>query len=315
MSAETGEREGTAGAEPNSEGSSGTGASGATDRWTVLRLIRWSAEYLQGKGIEQGRLDAEHLLAHSLDVGRLQLYLQFDRPLVPEELDRFRPLLRRRAAREPLQHVIGRTAFRDLEIRTDARALIPRPETELLVQLVLDWARGRGALVAADVGTGTGCIALALATEGPFERVWGIDISSDALDLARENALTLDPLERVAWRQGHGVRPIADVQVDVVVSNPPYVARGEADALQPEVRDFEPDLALYAGDEGREMLHELVREAPDVLRTGGLIALEVGLGQADAIRDTFLAQRAWEEVAVHRDYTGRERFLTAVLRD
>lgn len=302
MSATAGERE------------RGASPSESAERWTVLRLIRWSAEYLEEKGVPQGRLDAEHLLAHALDVGRLQLYLQYDRPLVPEELDRFRPLLRRRARREPLQHVIGRTAFRDLELTTDARALIPRPETELLVQIVLDWARGRGALVAADVGTGTGCIALALAAEGPFERIWGIDLSEDALDLARENAEAHDAEGRVVWRHGRGVRPIADTQVDVVVSNPPYVSHDEAGSLEPEVRDFEPDLALYAGEGGREVLHELTREVPGVLRPGGLLALEVGLGQAPAIRDTLLAHGAWEEVAIHRDYTGRERFVTATMR-
>jgi len=291
------------------------GSSVEADRWTVLRLIRWSAEYLEGKGIEQGRLDAEHLLAHALDVGRLQLYLQYDRPLVSEELDRFRPLLRRRARREPLQHVIGRTAFRDLELKTDARALVPRPETELLVQLVLDWARGRGALTAIDVGTGSGCIALALASEGPFERVWGIDVSPEALSLARENAGIHDPDERVVWREGHGLREVPEARVDVVVSNPPYIARGEAAELQPEVRDFEPDAALYAGEDGREMLHELIRSAPTALVSGGLLALEVGLGQAPSIRDTLMAHGGWETPTVHEDYTGRERFVTATRRD
>ncbi len=285
-----------------------------TDRWTVLRLIRWSTEYLEGKGVEQARLDAEHLLAHALDVGRLQLYLQYDRPLVPEELDRFRPLLRRRARREPLQHVIGRAAFRDLELKADARALVPRPETELLVQLVLDWSRGRGALSAADVGTGTGCIALALASEGPFERVWGIDISADALALARENAAVHDPDQRVVWREARGLAGLDGATVDVVVSNPPYVARDEADGLAPEVRDFEPDTALYAGEDGREVIHELVREAPGALEAGGLLALEVGLGQAASIRDTLHAHGAWENATVHEDYTGRERFVTATRR-
>jgi release factor glutamine methyltransferase len=312
VSTEAGERARTAG----SGGASGYGHTGGeADRWTVLRLIRWSAEYLEGKGVENGRLDAEHILAHVLDVGRLQLYLQYDRPLIPEELDRFRPLLRRRARREPLQHVLGRAAFRDMELKTDARALVPRPETELLVQLVLDWARGRGVLTAADVGTGSGCIALALATEGPFERVWGIDISPAALDLARENAAVHDPEGRIVWREARGLAGLDGAPVDVVVSNPPYVARGEAGGLEPEVRDFEPDEALYAGDDGREVLHELVREAPAALGPGGLLALEVGLGQAASIRDTLMAHGAWENATVHEDYTGRQRFVTASRRD
>jgi release factor glutamine methyltransferase len=291
-----------------------TEEAGTAERWTVLRLIRWSADYLRGKGIEQGRLDAEHLLAHALDVNRLQLYLQYDRPLVPEELDRYRPLLRRRAAREPLQHVVGRVAFRDLELICDARALVPRPETELLVQLVLDWARGRGALSAADVGTGSGCIALALATEGPFERVWGIDISPEALSLARENAETHDPGGRVVWHEGSGLAPIVGETVDVVVSNPPYVATAEAPTLDPEVRDFEPAAALYGGTDGRDVLDRIAREAPGVLAPGGLLAFEVGLGQAAPLADDLREAGPWQEVAVHDDYTGRQRYVVAVRR-
>lgn len=288
--------------------------SDATERWTVLRLIRWSTEYLEGKGIAQGRLDAEHLLAHALDVGRLQLYLQYDRPLVPEELDRYRPLLRRRAAREPLQHVVGRVAFRELELTCDARALVPRPETELLVQLVLDWGRGRGALSAVDVGTGSGCIALSLVAEGPFERVWGIDISPRALSLALENAEHHDPEGRVIWREGSGLAPISGERVDVVVSNPPYVARTEAPSLEPEVREFEPEAALYGGDDGREVLDQIAGEAPDVLGPGGLLALEVGLGQADALADSLRGAGAWQDVTTHEDYTGRPRYVVAVRR-
>jgi len=283
--------------------------------WTVLRLIRWSTDYLTEKGIEQGRLDSEHLLAHALDVGRLQLYLEYDRPLIAEELDRFRPMLQRRARREPLQHVVGRTGFRELELKTDARALIPRPETEVLVDLVLDWARGRGALSAVDIGTGTGCIALSLAKEGPFEVIRGIDISEEALELARENAAQTGLQDRVEWLHGSRFEPLpADLRVDVVVSNPPYIGESERSGLQPEVRDFEPALALFSGAEGGEMLTALIRESGDRLNPGGLFAVEVGLGQAEGVRDQLAASEAFDDASVHEDYTRRPRFVTAIRR-
>jgi len=160
----------------------------APDRWTILGMIRWATEYLEGKGVTEARLDAEHLLAESLGVERLQLYLQFERPLTPEELAAFKPLLLRRAAREPLQYILGRTPFREIELKTDGRALIPRPETEVLVQEVLDRTAGRDGLSALDLGTGTGAIALSLAVEGGFDRVVATDVSAEALDLARDNA-------------------------------------------------------------------------------------------------------------------------------
>ncbi len=281
--------------------------------WTVLRLIRWSTDYLTEKGIEQGRLDSEHLLAHALDVGRLQLYLEYDRPLIAEELDRFRPMLQRRARREPLQHVVGRTGFRELELKTDNRALIPRPETEVLVDLVLDWARGRGALSAVDIGTGSGCIALSLAKEGPFEVIRGIDISEEALELARENAAQTGLEDRVEWLLGSRFQPLPDdLRVDVVVSNPPYIGESERPGLQPEVRDFEPALALFSGADGSEMLTALIEETADRLKPEGLFAVEVGLGQAEGVREQLAASGAFVDATVHEDYTRRPRFVTAV---
>jgi release factor glutamine methyltransferase len=153
-------------------------------------MMKWSGEYLDGKGVERGRLDAEHLLAHALGTARLQLYLQYDRPLTAEELDRFRPLLRRRAGREPLQYILGRAAFRELDLFVDRRVLVPRPETEVLVEEVLAWTRSVKAagLTALDLGTGSGAIALALASEGPFDRVVATDASEKALEVARTNA-------------------------------------------------------------------------------------------------------------------------------
>ncbi|MCJ7626969.1 MAG: hypothetical protein MUO50_01155, partial [Longimicrobiales bacterium] len=159
---------------------------GPGESWTPIRLTRWSGEYLRGKGVEHGRLDAELILARVLNLGRLDLYLQFDRPLRPRELEAFKALLVRRASREPLQYMLETIPFRELDLRTDARALIPRPETEILVGEVLAWAdRQKAGLTGLDVGTGSGAIALSLLREGSFQRMVGTDSSRDALDLAR----------------------------------------------------------------------------------------------------------------------------------
>ncbi|HZD05682.1 MAG TPA: HemK/PrmC family methyltransferase, partial [Longimicrobiales bacterium] len=216
---------------PGTDGSANPVRERGGEPWTVLRMIRWSAAWLEGKGVERGRLDGEHLLAHVLDLSRLQLYLQYERPLTADELAAYKPLLLRRARREPLQYILGRTSFRELELRTDHRALVPRPETERLVQEVLDWAASRdpsgagsGGLTALDVGTGTGCIALSLAREGPFARVVATDTSGEALELARENAREAGLDQVVELVAGPLFQPVGEERFDVVVSNPPYVA-------------------------------------------------------------------------------------------
>ena len=283
------------------------------EAWTILRLVLWSAAWLRERGVEQGRLDAEHLLAHTLGTGRLQLYLQHDRPLDPEELARFKPLLRRRARREPLQYILGHTSFRELDLLTDGRVLIPRPETEVLVDLVLEWARGRAGservLSAADVGTGSGCIALSLALEGPFRRVLATDLSPEALAVTAENLARVVREVPVELRQGDLLDALAGERFDVLVSNPPYVAGRERSGLEPEVRDFEPALALFAGDDGLAVIAPLVAGAPEHLHPGGLLALEVGLGQAAAVAELVRATGAFREVVVRRDLAGRPRVV------
>ena len=282
--------------------------------WTVLRLMRWSGEYLEGKGVERGRLDAEHLLAHTLGVGRLQLYLQYDRPLERSELDRFRPLLRRRAEREPLQYILGRAAFRELDLSVDRRVLIPRPETEVLVDEVLAWvaSEGREGLSAVDVGTGCGAIALSLAVEGPFSRIVATDASEGALEVARANARALGLEGRLDLRSGALFAPLGTgEEFDVVVSNPPYIAEAEVPTLEPEVGVWEPRQALLGGPDGLAVLRALVAGAERHLRPGGLLALEVGAGQAALVVVEVEAQGGYDDVRVRRDLAGRERIVLA----
>ncbi len=285
--------------------------------WTVLHLIRWSTQYLQGKGVPDVRIDVEHLLAHTLGVGRLELYLHFERPLATEELDRFRPLLLERAKRRPLQYILGRAAFRDLDLAVDERVLIPRPETEELVEAVLTRVRewGREGLEAVDVGTGSGAIALSLAQEGPFRRVFATDRSPAALQVARANAEAAGLSRRLAFAEGDLLDALPrGTRVQVVVSNPPYVAEEALEGLAPEVGGWEPREALVAGDGGFALVEALARSAAEVLEPGGLLALEIGADQGARALALLRALPAWEGAVVLRDLSRRDRIVLATRR-
>jgi release factor glutamine methyltransferase len=278
-----------------------------------LELTRLAAEHLTEKGVEDGRLDAELLLAHVLGVRRLDLYLQFERPLEPPEVAAYRDAIRRRSRREPLQYITGEAAFRELTLKVDPRVLIPRPETELLVGEVLRWTRERGLAdgVALDIGTGSGAIALALLHEGRFERVIATDPSPEALEVAAVNAAGTGLGDRLELREGSLYGPIGDGErYDVIVTNPPYVADRERDTLMPEVRDHEPGAALFAGEDGLALIRPIVDRAPAHLVDGGLLALEVGLGQADAVA-TLMREAGFTSPRVVRDLAGRERIVAA----
>lgn len=321
--AEGPERDAPSGGSGGESGAGSTGGDG--EPWTVLRLIRWSTGWLEEKGIDAPRPDVERLLGDALGLSRLELYLEFERPLVPDELAAFRERLLRRGRREPLQYILGRTDFRELELAVDRRALIPRPETEVLVGRVLEWAgtataRGDDApeasrpadLDALDVGTGTGAIALSLAVEGPFRRIVATDVDAGALELARENRERCAPGAPVDFRRGSQYASLdREERFHVVVSNPPYVAAGERDGLAPEIREWEPERALFAGPSGLDVLRPLVEGAPAHLHPGGLLALEVGAGQAEDVAERVRSTGAFDEPAIHEDLAGRERVVLA----
>lgn len=281
--------------------------------WTVMELVGWTANYLKEKGFHNARLNAELLLSGTLGLKRLDLYLQHDRPLQADELAAFKARLQRRAKREPLQYIDGTAAFRHLTLRVDPRVLIPRPETELLVQAVLDRTAGREGLSALDIGTGSGAIALALATEGPFARVVAVDVSEGALEVAMANAREAAPDASVDFRRGSLFEAVAGERFDVVVSNPPYVGDEERTGLDAEVRDWEPSGALFAGVGGLEVIGPLVAQAPTHLHPGGLLALEIGAAQGDAVCDLIRATGAFAEPRVIADLAGRDRIVVAEL--
>ena len=287
---------------------------GSEEAWTILRMILWSAEYLVEKGVENGRLDAEWLLAEALGLERLQMYLQYDRPLSAEEREAFKPLLRRRADREPLQYILGRTAFRELELLTDPRVLVPRPETEVLVEEVLGWAADRpeGLGRVLDVGTGSGAIALSLALEGDNESVLATDVSPDALEVAAENAERYGAAGKVEFRLGamYDALEVGE-RFDIIVSNPPYVEDGARPDLEPEISEWEPVAALFAGEDGLDVIRQLVAGASRRLLPGGLLALEVGTGQESRVVELIARTEAFGPARVGRDLSGRPRVVMA----
>jgi release factor glutamine methyltransferase len=279
----------------------------------VLDVSRKAAGVFAERGFEQARLESELLLAGVLGLKRLDLYLQHDRPLSPEELELYRTAVRRRLKHEPVQYILGTAAFRHLELSVDARVLIPRPETELLVGAVLEWSNAtgrRGAVL--DIGTGSGAIALSLAGEGGFDRVVASDASDDALAVARENAVRLGLADRVEFRLGS----VFDVarngeRFDVIVSNPPYVADAERDSLEPEVVSHEPAQALFAGTDGLAVIAAIVGGAAQRLTPGGLLALEIGAAQGAAVLALLERTRMYAQARVEQDLAGRDRMALA----
>ncbi len=274
----------------------------------LAEVLRRSTEYLESHGSPTPRLDAELLLSHALGLSRIELYTQFERPLSESELAACRELVRRRGQREPVAYLIGRWGFRRLELDVDARVLVPRPETELVVDrcLALLESRPRPSLI--DVGTGSGAIALAIKHELPEARVVSCDVSADALDVARANAERLE-LE-VELLESDLLESVGDTRFDLVVSNPPYIGRAELELLAPEVSRYEPRLATLAGEDGLDVYRRLLPQAAERLAPGGSLVLECGAGQAAWLLAE-LERLGYVERNVDRDLAGIERVVWA----
>jgi release factor glutamine methyltransferase len=245
---------------------------------TLGEVLRLSTAHLERHGSPTARLDAELLIGHALDLGRVELYTGFERPLGDAELAACRELIARRAKREPVAYILGRWGFRGLDVDVDRRVLVPRPETELVVDRCLALLDGVPSPALVDVGTGSGAIALSLASEVPGAAVCGCDVSEDALEVAGGNGARLG-LE-VEWVRSDLLDGLAGRRFHLIVSNPPYVAAGEVEALEPEVRDWEPRGATVAGESGLEVVERLIAASPAALEAGGALVLEVGAGQA-----------------------------------
>ena len=277
---------------------------------TVLEIIKRTTGFLEQRGVESARLNAELLIGHALGLKRMQLYLQFERPLTEAELEKIRPLVKRRGAREPLQYIMGETEFSGLKLKVDRRALIPRPETERLIELVIGKMPAPPA-AALDLGTGSGAIALALAKAWPEAVVTAVDKSADALALARENAAACGLEGRVNFIQSDWFGAIpADANFPLIVANPPYLSDEETSATTPEVRDFEPRTALSAGPDGAAELNRIIRDAKKFLPDGGLLACETGIAQHAALA-SLATSEGYARVESLQDLTNRDRYLLA----
>lgn len=281
--------------------------------WTVLRLLDTTAELLAERGSPSPRADAQALLGHAVGMSKTELYMHAQRPVDEDEREVFRELVRRRASGEPVAYILGKAGFWTLDLTVDSRVLIPRPETEHLVDAALRFARqfDHRAWRIADVGTGSGALALALASELHESTILAVDVSAPALEVARENAQRTGLRDRVRFVRGDVLEPLGDREgvVDIVVSNPPYVADDDVD-LEPDVAAHEPAVALFAGPSGEAVIARLVTQAARALVPGGLLLVEHGRNQGASTR-RMAEDAGFVEVATLRDYASHERVLYA----
>ncbi len=276
--------------------------------WAVLDVLRWTTAHFEKHGLASARLDAELLAAHAFGMSRIELYAHFDRPLAAAELASYRDLVSRRLAGEPVAYLLGHKEFWSLDLLVDSRVLIPRPDSETLVEEALDRITGPSARIA-DVGTGSGALALALAKARPEAQVFATDISPDALAVARANAERLGLA--VTFLQGDLAQPLVSAgRFDLIVANLPYIPSADIDGLAADVRS-EPRLALDGGADGLALVRRLVAGAPEVLQPGGCLALEVGAGQAGAVAE-LLRGAGFGGVGSRRDLAGIERVVSGV---
>jgi len=271
---------------------------------------------LADQGINTTRLDAELLLSHVLDRNRVWLITHFHDTLGEEALKVFEGLVLRRAQHEPLQHILGKQEFWGLDFKVTPNVLIPRPETELIIESALGIAKHlHGPITMIDLCTGSGCIAVCLSHELASARVLATDASPGALVIARENAARHNVSDRITFLHGDLFAPLEmlDIreQIDIIVTNPPYIPSGDLSTLQPEVRDFEPEMALIAGPEGIEIATAIIRQAPAFLKQGGALIMEMGMGQANELSVVVNNTRAYSSIEIFKDLAGIERVIVA----
>jgi len=289
-------------------------AASRPDEWTVETVLRWATEDFKARGIETPRLDAEILLAHALSSTRIRLIVDAKNPLAPDALGRFRELVKRRRASEPTAYILGEREFYGRAFRVDRRVLVPRPDTEALVDVALARTHALSmSMRALDLCTGSGCVALTLARERPTSTIVAADVSEDALTVARDNAARLGAYN-VAFRRGDLFDAIDPAcRFDLVTANAPYITTSDIPTLAPDVRDFEPRLALDGGQDGLAVVRRLVQAAPAHLRAQGVLAVEVGKGQAAAVAE-FFTHAGFSQIELGRDYARIDRVVSGVLQ-
>ena len=275
--------------------------------WTIGALLQWTQQYFAGKGIDSPRLDSEILLAHVLHKERIYLYAHYDEPMNGEELAAYRAMVKQRADRLSVAHILGTKAFMGLDFKVSEDVLIPRPETEMLVETVVAAAEGTAPAII-DIGTCSGAIILSLLHYLPQATGKGVDISPKALAIAAENGRTLGLDGRVTWIESDLFTKVPQGAWDWLVSNPPYLTKGDMEHLQPEVR-HDPALALYGGDDGLEFYRRIAAESPAYVKAGGHCAVEIGAGQADAVTAVFCRHGAYDHEQTVKDYGGIDRVL------
>lgn len=279
-----------------------------------MELINWTKDYLEEKGFPSPRSDVEWLLSHVLDCSRVQLYADFEKPLTPEELAEFKAVLRQRLDHKPVQYITGETEFMGLPFEVDKSVLIPRPETEILVEHAVSWLRENPVKEpkVLDIGTGSGCIAVSVAALVQTALVWGMDISEAALTIASRNA----KLNTVTSRIHFGMQDILneappEAPFDMILSNPPYISEDEADTIQKDVRDYEPVEALFTSHEGLQFFERYASSAREWVQPEGVFMAEIGgTHQSQQILQLF-QDHQWQDIQLIKDYNGHDRVLIA----
>ena len=287
----------------------------ATKIWHVLELLEWTTGYFEKNNIPNPRLDAEVLLGHLLNKSRLQLYLHFDMPVFQEDLTLYRELIKKRIARTPISYLTNHKEFMSLDFYVDERVLIPRPETEFIVETVLK-SKEDTCQRLLEIGTGSGVIATAIAVNKPEWEIIATDISEDALAVAEKNRDVHDCTERIKFLHGDLFEPIKMLESSTfnwIVSNPPYVMTRAQDTLSPDVRDYEPHIALFAGADGLSIIRCLIAEAPNYLNPEGKLIFEIGDTQAKPVKALFEKQSAYKNCRFIKDYAGKDRVVLATV--
>ena len=283
------------------------------DIWTIGRILKWTEQYFGGKGVESPRLDAEVLLSHVLKKERIYLYVHFDQPMEAEELAAYKELIKQRVNHVPVAYLLGQREFMGLNFKVTPATLIPRPDTEILVQAAVERLRGRGQCSFADIGTGSGAICLSVLSFVPGSSAVTVDISPEARAVAEENAENLGLSERIEFFTGDLLEPVKDRKFTAILSNPPYIPEKDIEGLQEEVRCQEPYGALSGGQDGLDFYRRLCQDAPALLEEGGFMAFEVGMGQAAQVAALAEANRLVVRTEILKDLAGIERVVIAYI--